>query len=177
MDEKQTIERSTIDGFLLLYNGRMNTHYRVIRYADIGQVPDAECRNSAGQELNIEVTMTEDRPRDIQALLGRSDHKSIEALTRQQELVKKGLKRPQFSSLQGNVLEQLADCITAKLKKRYGSYTALVVRDTSPLSWNWDKVKEPLIVRLKLLENPFDKGIWILGYDKAKLYELFTGTA
>ena len=172
MTEKQQIERMTVTGFLALYNKQMQTDYNVISFAEEGEVPDARCQDSDGKELNIEVTMTEDRPRDIQAMLGRSDHKSIESVTRQQERVGKGLEPIQYSTLNGNVLDQIVQRISGKFLKQYGSSTALVVRDASPLGWNWNLVREELLERLDLSNNPFDGGIWIVDYDKLNLYQI-----
>lgn len=171
-EEKNTIERSTIDGFLIIYNRLKTDDFRALQYGD---APDAVCRNTKGEDLNIEVTITEDRPRDLQAMLGRSDHKSIESVRQQMDRVKQGLEPVQFSSLSGNVLDQAIDRIEKKLLKRYGPHTALVVRNSSPLPWNWNDVKDQMIRRLNLKTNPFDKGIWILDYDKKNLFQMVEG--
>jgi hypothetical protein len=42
-------------------------------------------------------------------------------------------------------------------------------RQTSPLPWNWDNVRQELLERLNLSANPYDQGIWILNYDRSIL--------
>lgn len=77
MDEKKAIEKATAEGFLKLFNGHFRTDFAIV---ELGDAPDVRCRDSRSNELNLEITLTEDRARDIQAALGRSNHKSIEAL-------------------------------------------------------------------------------------------------
>jgi hypothetical protein len=119
--------------------------------------------------------MTEDQERDIQSLLGRSEHKSVEAVSLQNERVRQGLEQIQYSSLLGNVLDQLITRIKRKWNKRYGSNTALVVRDASPIPWGWDSIIPQIRERLDLTSNPFVQGIWIIDYDKTKLVEIVCG--
>lgn len=76
------------------------------------------------------------------------------------------------SSLRGNVLEQAAERISEKLLMRYGASTALVVRDTSAVEWDWSLVVNELKTKLDLAQNPYDKGIWILNRPKTKLYQI-----
>jgi hypothetical protein len=175
--EKQQIEQATVEAFLNLYNQRLETDFKVTSFADEGTVPDAACKNTNGDELNIEVTMTEDMPMDIQSLLGRSEHKSVEAVRARLDRVKAGLEPIWYSSLDGNVLDQIVDRISKKWRKRYGPNTALVIRDASPLPWSWDSVVDKVRSRLDLSSTPFDRGIWILNYDKSLLYEIHSGSA
>jgi len=51
----------------------MRTTYKIVDHSD---APDIRCVDSDGNKLNLEITMTEDQPGDIQALLGRSDHRN-----------------------------------------------------------------------------------------------------
>lgn len=169
MNEKQGIERASAEGFLLLFNRHFGTDYRIL---EVGDVPDVRCQNSKGEELNLEITLTEDRPRDIKASLGRSNHRSIEALAEHNKRVAEGKEKSQFNSLSGNVLEQATHRINKKLLKSYGPNTALVVRDTSGVDWNWELVIEELKEKTKSQRSPFDKGIWILNLDKTKLYQV-----
>lgn len=169
VDEKQRIEQATADGFLKLYNRNYETDFKV---AELGDAPDVRCKDSKGNDLNLEITLTEDRPRDIQASLGRSNHRTLEALREHNKRVKAGLEKPQFSSLSGNVLEQVAQRINKKLLKSYGSNTALIIRDTSGVNWDWDLVIDQLKGKLELERNPFDKGIWILDLARTKLYQV-----
>lgn len=169
MNEKQRIEQASAEGFLLLYNRRYCADYRIV---ELGDAPDVRCQSSSGEELNLEITLTEDRPRDIQASLGRSNHKSVEALAEHNKKVAEGKEKPQFSSLSENVLAQAADRINEKLVKSYGPNTALVVRDTSVLDWDWDSAIEELKGKTKSKKSPFTKGIWILNYAKTQLYQV-----
>jgi len=169
MNEKEKIEKSTAEGFLTLFNSHFGATFSIYKLCD---APDVKCQNSEGEELNLEVTLTEDRSKDIQASLGRSNHRSVEALEEHNKKVAEGKEQPLFSSLSGNVLEQAASRINEKLIKRYGSNTALVVRDTSGVDWEWDSVIEDLKNKLNLENNPFDKGIWILNLAKTKLYQV-----
>jgi len=130
MDEKQQIEQATAEGFLRLYNQQFGTDYEIV---ELGDAPDVKCQDSNGRAFNLEITLTEDRSRDVQAALGRSDHRNAENFSLS------------FGSwLQGNVLEQAANQISTKLCKRYGASTALIVRDTSGVEWDWNFVIDEL---------------------------------
>jgi hypothetical protein len=59
MSEKHAIERETAEGFLLFYNQIFGTDFKVVEMAD---APDVRCADSLGNSLNLEVTITEDRP-------------------------------------------------------------------------------------------------------------------
>ena len=169
MNEKERIEKATAEGFLQLYNSHYRTNFEIVKLSD---APDVRCKDSDGNELNIEVTLTQDRDKDIQALLGRSEHKSIKALEEHNQRVAEGKEKPIFSSFSGNVCENAAAKINEKLLMRYGPNTALVVRDSSGGDWEWDEVTDELKGKLKLDKNPFDKGIWILNISKSKLYQI-----
>jgi len=169
MNEKTNIEHGTADGFLRLYNPHHGTDYEIVEVSD---APDIRCRDSEGRELNLEITTTEDNDRDIQALLGRSDHLSIEALEKHNERVAAGLEKPKYNSLSGNVSDKLIDRIKCKLIKDYGGNVALVIRDTSGCDWEWDEVEDEIRNRLDLSRNPFEKGIWVLSRVKDKLFRI-----
>lgn len=172
LNETQQIEEATGEGFLALYNAKFGTSYRVVRIAGAGESPDVYCFNSNGESLNIEVTMTEDRSKDIAATLGRSDTRSLEYLKRNIENAGKGLEPPLYSTLEG-VSETLVDRIQAKLVKSYGSDVALVVRDTSGVDWDWDTVIPQIRSKLALdRRNSFDRGIWILSRDKGRMFRV-----
>ena len=159
-DEKQRIELGTAKGFLRLYNKHFGTSFRVLAQSD---APDIRCVDDAGHQLGLEITATEDSDRDIQALLGRSDHKSIDALTAQNERVASGLHSPPFVSFE-DVKKALVARITSKFNRDYGSNVALVVRDTSGC--------EEVASGLDLARNPFDKGIWVLTRVMDKLFQI-----
>jgi hypothetical protein len=174
VDEKKAIEKATAEGFLKLFNEHFRTDFAIVNHFD---APDVRCRDSRSNELNLEITLTEDQALDIQAILGRSNHKSIEALKLHNERIAQGKERPHFSALLGNVLDHAAKRINEKLLKSYGSNVALVVRDSSLLDWEWDSVIDDLKAKLNLARNPFDKGIWILNMSKTKLYQVIEGFA
>lgn len=169
MNEKQKIEQASAEGFLVLFNQRFGTDYQIV---ELGDAPDVCCQDSKGAELNLEITLTEDRPRDIQSSLGRSSHRSIEALVEHNIRVSEGKEKPQSSCLSGKVLTQMAGRINEKLVNSYGRNTALVVRDTSGVDWDWDFVIEELKEMTKSKRGQFDKGIWILNHTKTKLYQV-----
>jgi hypothetical protein len=171
MNEKEAIEKATADEFIKLYNSEMKTSFWIIEHSDS---PDIRCTDKSRNTLNFEITLTEDRPQDIQAPLGRSNHRSADSLKQHLEEVKTGKANPleRVSHLQGNVTEMLVSRIQSKLKKDYGSNVALVIRDSSPLDWAWDVVTDKIISQLNLDYNPFDKGIWLITYSKDRIYRL-----
>jgi hypothetical protein len=105
MKEKEEIERAIAGPFISLYNTEMNTAFEIVEHSD---APDVRCRDSRGDTLNIEITLTEDQPRDVQALLGRSNHRSLEALEKHLSDVSGGKANPLdgVSCLQGNVSDE-----------------------------------------------------------------------
>ena len=170
-NEKEAIEKATADAFLVLYNIKMGSSFFVVEYSDS---PDVRCKDTRGNYLNFEITMTEDNKRDISALLGRSEHKSLEVMKENLAISKSGKAGSisMSSSLSSNVAPMAICRIKAKLKKNYGANTALVVRDTSPVGWDWDMVANEIKCALDLRRNPFDKGIWIVSYSKDRLFQI-----
>jgi len=164
MNEKEAIEKATADAFIELYNREMGTSFSIVEYSD---APDIRCRDLDGNILSFEITLTEDQPKDIQAALGRSNHRNIEALREHMANVKAGKANPleRVSCLQGNVSEMIVKKILPKLKKDYGSNVALVIRDSSPVCWDWDLVVHPIKLMLNLQRNPFHNGIWIISFN------------
>jgi hypothetical protein len=169
MSEKHAIERGTAEGFLFLYNQQFATDFRIVKMAD---APDARCADSHGNILNLEITTTEDRPGDIKALLGRSNSRSLEALRAHVERVDRGEEFPQFSCLTDRVSDRLVERLKGKLKNDYGPDTALVVRDSSGVDWDWDVVIPAILSRLDLTKNPFSRGIWLLSRVKDRLFRI-----
>jgi hypothetical protein len=171
LNEKETIERETAEAFLRLYNSQFDSSYSIVEHSD---APDFLCREKNSHELKLEITLTEDRPGDIQGALGRSDAGSFEAQKARLQAVKEG-KASIFdlvSCLQGNVLLMIVGRIQAKLKKHYGRHAALVVRDASPIPWDWDCVLGDIHDSLDLRHNPFDEGIWIISFAKNEIYRV-----
>lgn len=169
MSEKQAIEKATAEGFLVLYNQLQGTDFRIVEMSD---APDVRCVDSLGKALNLEITITEDRLGDIKAVLGRSNSRSLEALRPHGERVARGEEQPQFSSLSDEVSDQLVGRLQSKMMNHYGSYTALVVRDTSGVDWDWSYVIPTIRSRLDLTKNPFSQGIWVLSRAKDRLFQI-----
>lgn len=171
MNEKEVIEKATADAFIELYNSEMGISFSIVEYSD---APDIRCQDSKGNKFNFEITLTEDRPKDIQANLGRSDHRSLEALKEHLADVKAEKANPldKASCLKGNVTEMIVSRIQPKLKKDYGANVALIIRDASPVGWDWDMLIDQIKSHLCLERNPFDKGIWIITYQKDKFYNM-----
>lgn len=171
MDEKAAIERATAEGFLRLYNKETGNTFVV---TGVGDAPDIKCQDNQGKTLNLEITLTEDRPRDIQAALGRSEHRSPQALQEHLQRVREGKANPleRTSSLGGNVSSAIVSRILSKLEKRYGSHTALVIRDTSGVDWDWDFEIPDIRDKLADISNPFDEGVWILNRSKDRLFRV-----
>lgn len=168
----QKIELATAEGFFAFYNAEHKTSYAVVRVAGDGEVPDVFARDETGTEFNLEITLTEDRPGDIAAALGRSDARSIDSLKQHLAAVRAGTEQPSITSLQDNALPVLLQRIDKKLIKRYGQNTALVIRDSSPL-WDWDQVLPAIHVHLTGKTIPFDLGIWLLALDKKSVVQIY----
>ena|SRR5215475_1344863 len=77
------------------------------------------------------------------------------------------------SSLEDNVTESLKERLQAKMAKRYGPNTALVIRDTSGVDWNWDVMVGDLKTSFSDQLNPFDRGIWLLNRSKDGFFSFF----
>ena len=163
MTEKEKIEKFTAEKFIETYNVRFNTTFAVKEHSDN---PDFICEDKNGNKLNLEATLTEDRDNDIKAALGRSEHRNF-------DYVKKHGMGP-ASALSGNVMEHAYERILEKMSKRYGTNVALVVRDASPLEWDWNMCLEELKKKLENVSNPFDKGVWILtiSQDQNKIFQV-----
>jgi len=171
MNEKEAIEKATADAFIDLYNREMGASFSIAEYSD---APDIRCRDNKGNIFNFEITLTEDSEKDIAAALGRSGHRSIEALRENLDEVKAEKANPleKVSCLQGNVTEMIVGRILPKLKKDYGSNAGLVIRDTSPVCWDWKLVIDNIRQILTPQRNPFDKGIWLISFRKDKIYRI-----
>lgn len=171
LDEKKNIEKATADGFLKLYNQKMNTSYTIVEHGDS---PDFRCEDKADNKMHLEIVLTEDRLGDIQAMLGRSEHRSQKAFEAWYEEVKQG-KRSIFervSCLPGNVSTMVMRQIQKKLKKNYGPNTALVIRHVSGIDWDWDMEAENIKDMLTSSHNPYYKGIWIIPNNKDRIFRI-----
>jgi hypothetical protein len=172
MNEKEAIESATAEAFLDHYNNTKLTSFRVTEHGD---APDIIAHDELGNRLQVEVVMTEDRVGDIKAMLGRSDVRSSESLRRHVELVRQGKTEPlqHASSLHQNVIASLKRRLKVKMTKRYGPNTALVIRDTSGVDWDWDVFVGDVKTSFGDQLNPFDRGIWLLNSSKDRLFQLF----
>lgn len=159
MNEKQKIEVATAIGFLALYNAEQGTSYE---FGELSDSPDVVCFDADGKRLGLEITLTEDCPRDIQAALGRSDHLNMANFHP---------SRP-ASNLQGNVTESLLQRVHEKLQKNYGARTALVVRSASGVDWDWDLQVIEIQRVLAGNQNNFDHGVWLLNRQMDRLFKL-----
>lgn len=139
---------------------------------ELSDVPDVKCQDSKGNELNLEITLTEDREGDIQAIRGYSDPRSLESLREHLKRVAEGKEKPKISTLSGNVFDQVIDRINRKLQKSYGPCTALVIQDTSGVVWDWDIVIGQIREEIESKRNPYDKGIWVLNKPMTKIYRI-----
>ncbi len=127
-----------------LFNQQFGANYEIVELG--GTPPDVKCQDLDGRALNLEITETGDRSRDIQAATGRSEHRNVEHF---------GPSSPGIQ-LRGNVLEQAAERISKKLLLRYEASTALAVRDTSSVEWDWSLVVDELKTRLDLAQNSYE---------------------
>ncbi|MEW6658082.1 MAG: hypothetical protein AB1424_05450 [Thermodesulfobacteriota bacterium] len=171
LSEKEEIEKATGEAFIRLYNEKMGTSFRILEHSD---APDFRCLDSMNNPFNFDVTLTEDLPKDIAALCGRSNHRDIDGLKEHMAKVKEGKAHPleRVSSFNGNVTETLINRISKKLNMRYGKNTALVVRDTSRLEWDWSMAIEYIKKALDLSHNTFDKGIWVISNSKDNIFRI-----
>ncbi|MBN1621875.1 MAG: hypothetical protein JW871_04725 [Endomicrobiales bacterium] len=158
MEEKKRIEKSVAEKFLNYYNKEYNTSYKIIK---LSENPDIRCKDSNNNELNFDVTLTENEEGDIQSLLGRSDKISKETLKKNIENARNGKEKIRSLSLDdsNNILIKR---IKKKINNRYGPNTALVIYDTSGIQWDRDISSINVERFLKSFKNPYDKGIWIV---------------
>ena len=174
LSEKEKIEWATATAFIEFYNKKMGKSFQVLEHL-VPPDPDFLCIDSHHNDLKLEITLTQDRPGDIPALLGRSKQLSIEKLREENKLIREGKAHPlQFvSCFSGNVLSMLIQRIKEKFKKDYGTNTALVVRDTSRLEWDWNMEINNIRNRLDIAKNPFNNGIWIISCNRYNEYNIY----
>lgn len=159
LNENQKIELATAQGFLALYNTVHGASFRIEALSDS---PDVICIDEGGDRLGLEITLTEDRPGDIRAALGRSDHLNIENFN----------PSASASHLQGNVFDSLLQRLQKKLQKRYGIGTALVIRSASGVDWDWETQLGEIRRAVQEHENHFDRGIWLINRQMDTLHKV-----
>ena len=152
-DEKRLIENATVNGFLKLYNLQKGDDFSVTTHGDS---PDFVCSNSAGRRFNVEVTTAYDADGDMQVLLGRASSRKV----------------PRSHRLRDFVLENLLVTIRKKSMKRYGLNTALVIRQTSGVDWDWEMETEAIRSGLSGSTLPYDAGVWIVNRTMTKIWRL-----
>ncbi len=176
MTEKDIIEKNTVEHFINLYNEQENLNYIVVKHSD---APDFICKDVKNNKaLNIEVTMTQDKHGDIQALLGRSEHRNIDSIKAKIEKMKKGKLHynEAVTSFGVDTLSMLYMSIKKKMLKDYGKSVMLVIRDVSPLMWDYEPyiedIRATIYERFPMHSKVFDKGIWIINSSWDKIYKL-----
>lgn len=176
MNEKKLIEKSTVDAFLNLYNELNDSNYYVLKHSDS---PDFICKDSLLDKiLNIEITMTQDQDKDIQSLLGRSTDRNIDSIKEKIQKIKNGELHymDAITSFNGNTLPMLFTTIEKKLKKDYGKSVLLVVRDTSPLKWDYSMYIEDISKQVSTMipssKKVFDDGIWLINSDLNQIWRI-----
>ncbi|PLR69110.1 hypothetical protein [Bacillus sp. UMB0893] len=149
-NEKEQIELATAEKFLRTYNLEFNTNF--IAY-EISDAPDILCKDiHTNEKLALEITLHEDLKGEITYLLGR-----------RKDQPKSKITGSTVRQLEGDSLPILIEVIKKKLTKDYGKSVALVVRQVSPIPWTYDI--EFIKKNINILNNPFDKGIWLLTPD------------
>ena len=156
LNEKQSIEKATAEIFLRLYNLRIGCHFEI---AKLGDSPDVECIDrETGNRLNLEISLIEDVPGDVTNSLGRGvQPKSPTTGTTVRAFFKDSVPR-------------LIGSLEKKLLSSYGSDTALVLRQVSPLwgPYDWGIAVEDFRERVfQGRETNFGGGVWIVCTDSS----------
>ncbi len=148
--EKVAVERATAERFLEVYNQQQGLDFRI---NELGDSPDVRCVDGRTSDvLNLEICVLEDMPGYARWRLGRG----------RKPLGRFGSGVRSFSD---EVLTEMRKRLRDKLTKRYGSRTALVVRQLSPI-WDrddWNRYLAELSWReLGYEPETFDRGVWLL---------------
>ena len=149
--EKQLIEKATAELFINLINNKFGTNYCILH---LGDSPDVTCEDqNSCAHLDLEITLIEDHPGDIQYLLGRKGNRTLSPTT--------GLPITSSDDAYNSVVKALKN----KAYTSYGPHTALVIRQTSPLwyvsDWKRELTKIPSEIVIELQKN-YDFGVWII---------------
>lgn|SRR5574340_96138 len=144
MSEKLTIERTTAEEFLQVYNTRTETQFAILEHSDN---PDFKCRDSkTGELLDLEITLLEDVHGDAQYTLGRGPRQGVRCFN-------------------DDTINCLKERIIDKCDKDYGPHAALVLRQVAPL-WttvDWEMYGDEFqSVIPSACKKTFTKGIWVL---------------
>ena len=154
-DETKAIENATVTGFLKLYNLQRKDDFSITEHRDY-ESPDFVCTNSGGQRLYVEATTAHDREGDMAVLLGRASSR----------------KAPKSVRLRDYVLANLIAAIHKKSLSRHQKHTALVIRHSSGVDWDWEMEMSEIRSRLSDVVCPFDEGVWIIDRTMTRIWRL-----
>ena len=148
--EKVAVERATAGRFLKVYNQQHDTEFGI---NELGDSPDVRCIDGRTSDiLNLEICVLEDIPGYARWRLGRGPKPT-------------GRFGSSYRSFSEEVLSELRNRLRDKLTKRYGSKTALVIRQLSPC-WDrddWNRFLANLSWgELGYEPGTFDRGVWLL---------------
>jgi hypothetical protein len=147
MNEKRLIEKGTADKFLFFYNNLLGYNFVV---EEVNDSPDVICRDAnTGEKLALEITLLEDVEGDAGYRLGRLENPKS----------KSGLPVRSFDI---DTIPQLINRIIKKSRKDYGKNVALVIRQVSGVPWDFEVELDKIRLRIDLINNPYDRGIWLL---------------
>lgn len=105
--------------------------------------------------------MIADRDMDIAARLGRSDSRSLESLQTHNEKVNMGEASAfELVDVPETWAARLVAKILEKAQKRYGQCVALVLRDASPIGWEF--VPGQIAAACGDALKNFDRGVWVV---------------
>lgn len=158
MNEKKMIEKASAERFIDVYNEKFNTDFHI---KQLSENPDVIFEDKVRNTISFEVTLTQDGKDDIPCLLGRSNKRDLSQFISSNRAA---------SRLDTDVVEQAKKSIMEKMYSDYGRNVGLIVRDVSPIDWDWDRVvsilRDKVLNEIRNGRNPFDKGIWMLSNDK-----------
>ena len=155
-NEKERIQEATARLFLSLYNEQFTSSFEI---DSLGDTPDVVCIEASSKRiLNLEISLIEDLPGDIQYVLGRGSKPTS----------------PTTGSTAVSFFEDSAVQLRASLEKKllssYGANTALVLRQVS-LLWEpmeWASVADDFRQTvLRGREKNFGAGVWIICTDNS----------
>jgi hypothetical protein len=150
--EKQRIEKASAEVFLRLLNNLLKTEYQIL---SLGDSPDVHCLDSnTNLSLSLEITLLEDMDGEIAYSLDRREKPLVSPVT--------SLPCTSFSD---DSIPKLEQRLAEKSNIDYGSRTALVIRQISPLWFaeDWERYKLTMDKSLLVKSSKyFEAGIWII---------------
>jgi hypothetical protein len=153
---KQRIELQIAEQFILLFNRRHSTNFRVKELRD---TPDVLCVDpDTGEKLELEISIIEDLPGSIRHILRKGPKP------------KSPTTGTTVVSFNDDAVKQLRNSLSKKLLSVYGANTALVLYQSSILwdNWEWQTVAESFRSKvLKGKEANYGAGVWIICTDNS----------